>query len=288
MLHATITAMALLWAAQAGARAGVEVEKASEAKPEWLRPTRVRLDFRDQTLAEIVDGINAQGPAMLAIGSESRGGFQAPFTKPETPPGLYSLREPGPVTFWEAIDRVGRATGTWPMSGNAPTGKLGILLLPAVDRGFACNDGAFRVMLMGLHYSSNFQFAPHFYHQPGFEQPRPDGSSRRPTQAANLTIMAEPRLQILSPVELVVREAVDDQDRSLIPQVPWRQPLKTSMNGSYRNQEFIAVPLMRLEDPGERIKRLAGSISVKVFDTKGRTPAATVEMQFDFREVPLP
>jgi ferric-dicitrate binding protein FerR (iron transport regulator) len=67
MLHAIVTSTALLIAAQAGARAVI----AAEAK-RWLGPTRVRLDFSDRTLAEIVDGLNAQAPAMLAIRPESR------------------------------------------------------------------------------------------------------------------------------------------------------------------------------------------------------------------------
>jgi len=65
MWHATVTSMVLLMVAQA------RIEKASEAGGP-VAPTWVRLDVRDKTLAEIVDGINAQGPEMLAIRTEPR------------------------------------------------------------------------------------------------------------------------------------------------------------------------------------------------------------------------
>jgi len=191
--------------------------------------------------------------------------------------------------LWEAVDRVGRATQTFPMSGNMPSRKLGVLLQPAsADRGFACNEGAFRVMVTGTYYTSNFVFAPYFYNQPGVEQPKTDGSSRHPTLWARLLIMAEPRLRFVRPVELVVREAVDDRGRSLIPAVPWRQSLSLGPDRSYPNQEFVVVPLKPMDDPGRRIKHLAGSIIVVAADGRGGSPGAMVEVGFDFADVPLP
>jgi hypothetical protein len=170
-----------------------------------------------------------------------------------------------------------------------PSGKLGILLEPAsADRGFASNDGAFRVIVTGTYYTSNFAFAPHSYNQPGFEQPKTDGSSRRPSLSANFLVMAEPRLRIVRPVELVVRAAVDDRDRILIPAVPWRQSLTQGPARSFPNQEFVAVPLKPMDDPGERIKHLAGSIIVDAAGGRGGSAGAMVEVEFDFAEVPLP
>ena len=261
-------------------------ETASEAGGP-LAPTWVRLNVRDKTLAEIVDGINAQGPQMLAIRAEPR--VSPPGDRPRPGEPRYWLREPGPVTFWEAVDRVGRATQTFPMSGNMPSRKLGILLQPAsADRGFAGNDGAFRVMVTGTHYVSNFGFAPYFYNQPGVEQPKTDGSSRHPTLLATLLIMAEPRLRIVRPVELLVREAVDDWGRNLIPAVPWRQSLSRGPGGSFPNQEFVGVPLKPMDEPWQRIKHLAGSIIVEAADGRDGSHGAMVEVGFDFADIPLP
>ena len=155
----------------AQAPAEAKAEKAAAAAG-WPAPTRLSLDFRDRTLAEIVDGLNARGPTMLAVGRTPGARLPRERRSPARRPGTPFV-EPEPVTFWEAVDRVARATQSWPASGNTPAGKLGILLVPdSPDRGFAANDGAFRVVVTGTHYSSRFQFSPYFYNQPGLEQPR--------------------------------------------------------------------------------------------------------------------
>jgi hypothetical protein len=283
MPHATLTAMALLLAAQVRTEPGIQ--KASEAKG-WLAPTRIRLDVQDRTIAEIVSGIDAQAPGMLAIRTDGVGTFGR--GGPDLSTRRYSIREPGTVTFWEAIDRIGRETETYPVTGNAPGRERVILLAPAsADRGFAVHDGAFHVRLTGTSSVSNFQFAPHFYHQPGLEQPRADGSSRRRVLAAQMLVMAEPRLFIIGPEELVVREAVDDRGRSLIPSAPWRQALEKSPGRSFPNQEHIAIPLRIQDEPSRRIKRLTGSVTLRVAP-QGGAPIARVEVGFDFAEVPLP
>jgi hypothetical protein len=292
MFHATIAAMSLLLAAQAPTqppspsppRPEVKAEVADDASG-WLAPTRVRLDFRDRTLAEVVEGLNAQGPAMLALQPMRA---RAPKTTEPVMP-RYSIVEPAPVTFWEAVDRVARATRAWPTSGNAPRGGRAILLVPASEEsGFACHDGAFRLVLTGTSYSSRFQFTPHFYNQPGLEQPRGDGSSRDPKLAANLLIMAEPRLKIVGPVELVVSEATDDRGRSLIPATPWREALKKPPGRSYPNQEHIQIGLRPLDDPGRKIKRLVGHVVLEVAQDREAAPVAKVAVRFDFADVPLP
>jgi hypothetical protein len=280
MCYSTVLSMLLLMAAQ------VQAEKASEAGGA-LAASQIRLNAREKTLAEIVDGINAQGPEMLAVFREPHDLPQA--AKPISREARYSFGERGPVTFWEAVDRIGSATQTFPISGNMPSHKLGVILKPAsVKRGFACNDGAFRVMVTGTHYTSNFWFSPIFYNQPGIEQPKTDGSSRRPILAAALLIMAEPRIRIVRPVELVVREALDDRGRNLIPAVPWRQSLSQGPARSFPNQEFVPVPLKPMDDAGERIKHVAGSVIIEAADGRAGAPGALVKIRFDFADVPLP
>jgi hypothetical protein len=280
MWHAMVTSMFLFMAAQA------QAEKASEVGGA-LAPTRIRLDAEDKTVAEIVDGINGQGPEMLAVRPEPRGfprGADRRF-----PEARYSVREREPVTFWEAVDHIGRTTQTFPLFGNMPSGRLGVFLKPAsADRGFTCNEGAFRVVVTGTYYTSNFGFAPHFYNQPGFEQPKTDGSSRQPTLSATLLIMSEPRLRIVRPFELVVRKAIDDRGRSLIPAAPWRQSLTHGPGQSFSNQEFVGVPLKPMDDPGQRIKHLAGSIIIEAAEGRGGSPGAMVDVGFEFADVPLP
>lgn len=307
MWHALVTSIAVLVAAQV--RAGGEAVKASDAEG-WLAPTRIRLDLREKTVAEIVDAINAETKGSPAVhhqaGSFARGMPQAPGRHTSADPGFnlfdrdmpqapgsasqrYSVVEPAPIPFWEAVDRVGLATRTWPETGNLPRGGRGILLIPAsADRGFAVNDGAFRVVLTSVYYASGFQFAPHFFNQDGVEQPRTDGSSRHPRLTASLAISAEPRLKIIRPVELVVREAIDDRGRALIPAVPWRQSLEKPSARGFPDQEGVGIPLRPLDDPGRSIKRLAGSLALEVGEAPPGSATAMVELRFDFADVPMP
>jgi len=286
MFYAMVTSMALIAVGQAD----VKAEKASEAKG-VLRPTEIRLDFQDRTLAEIVEGINAQAPGLVALRPEARNRLPGEQPKPALPPRRFSLRESEPVSFWEAIDRVCRATETLPVSGDSANGGLCISIVPASpDRGFVCNDGAFRVVVSGTSYSSAFQFAPYFFHQPGLEQPKRDGSSRRPVVSAHLTVTAEPRLNIHGPVAMLVRDAVDDRGRSLLDVVPWRQSWKNPSGGpkGLPNEEQFAVPMKALDDPGKVIKRLKGSLSVEVSARAPGSPSTVVKVAFDFADVPMP
>ena len=135
MWHAMVVSLALLVAGQG--RAEVKAEKAAEAGG-WLAPTRIRLDFRDRTARR--DRRRDQRPGAEDAGAfaPNRGADDPASGEIRAPPRRYSLVEPEPVTFWEAVDRVARATQTWPASGNMPVGGLGILLAPAsADRGFA-------------------------------------------------------------------------------------------------------------------------------------------------------
>lgn len=286
MWHAMLTSMALLAAAQAPA--GTRAVRADRAEG-WLAPTRIRLDFRDRTLAEIGDAITAQTKGMLPVRPDTWLRVRGGPARTEPTPRRYWLVEPGTVSFWGAIDRVGRATETRPVTGNMPNGRRGVYLAPAsTDRGFACNDGAFHVVLTWVSYTSGLQFAPYVFDQPALEQPKADGSSRHPSLAAHLLIMAEPRLEIVEPVALVVREAVDDRGRALIPATPWRQPLSKPAGHSYPNQERVDILLRPLEDPGKQIKHLAGSLTLGVAQAVPNSPAEIVEVGFDFADVPLP
>lgn len=286
MWHAMLTSMALLAASQAPA--GTRAVKADRAEG-WLAPIRIRLDFRDRTLAEIGDAITTQTKGVLPVRPDAWLRVRGGPAKPEPTPRRYSLVEPGTVSFWEAIDRVGRATETRPATGNMPNGRRGVYLAPAAaDRGFACNDGAFRVVLTGVSYTSGLQFAPYAFDQPALEQPKADGSSCHPSLTANLLIMAEPRLEIVEPVELVVREAVDDRGRSLIPATRWRQPLSKPAGRGYPNQEYVGISLRPLENPGKQIKHLAGSLTLGVAEAVPHSPAEIVDVGFQFADVPLP
>jgi hypothetical protein len=289
---APLLALALATAAQDRPAGEVKVEKASETKGA-LRPIEVRLDFQDRTLAEIVAGINAQGPKMLAIDDVAMHYAEI------SPLRRFTVRAPGPLTFWEAVDRVAAATETRPVGGRGSVGGPCIGLVPASrDRGFVCHDGAFRIAVTGTSYERTIQLAPLIPSErpvPGAYRPRD-----KTYLAVHLAVRSEPRLTILFYQDLVIREATDERGRSLIPVVPWRLSLKDSWNHPPKEPRLpdvgfvpdggeISIPLELLDEPARRIKGLKGSISVGV--ASGRTPEASltpVELSFDFADIPLP
>ncbi len=211
----------------------------------------------------------------------------------------FTLRAPEPLTFWEAIDRVACATETRPVEGKHPDKEFRVVLVPATrDRGFVCNDGAFRIAVSETSYERSIQLAP--LHQ--FERPIP--GVREPSDqtylAVHLVVLGEPRFWILSYYDLVIREAVNERGRSLIPAVPWRLSLKDAWRHrqndpesaqvrAYANHMTLTVPLKLLDDPGKRIRRLRGSASVGAVSGHGPEASATpVEFSFDFADIPLP
>ena len=252
------------------------------AKIEWREPNAaslIRLDVADQPLISVVEGFGFPSPSRLAW---------HPNTPRFRPAAARHVPRIGPRHLLGG-DRPRRTRNAdlaclgqhaQPRPGHPP--RPGLARPRIREQRRSLPRGRQRDVL-----PSNFQFAPYFYNQPGFEQPKADGSSRQPYLAAQLMVMAEPRLRIVSPVELIVREAVDDRGRSLIPVTPWRQALKPSPGQSYPNQQYVPIPLEILADPGKQIKRLAGSVSIDVADRKPGSPIATVEVRFDFADVPL-
>jgi hypothetical protein len=289
---AALLSLALLAAAQGQPPAQVKTEKASETKGA-LRPIEVRLDFQDRTLAEIVAGINAQGPKMLAIDDVAMHYAEI------SPLRRFTVRAPGPLTFWEAVDRIAAATETRPVGGRGSASVPCIGLVPASrDRGFVCHDGAFRIAVTGTSYERTIQLAPLNPSErpvPGAYRPRD-----KTYLAVHLAVLSEPRLLILFYQDLVIREATDERGRSLIPVVPWRLSLKDSWNHAPKEPRLpdvrlvpdgteISIPLELLNEPARRIKRLRGSISVGVASGRGPEASLTpVQSSFDFADIPLP
>ncbi len=166
------------------------------------------------------------------------------------------------------------------------------------DRGFACHDGAFRIAVTGTSYERTIQLAPLNPSErpvPGVYRPRD-----KTYLAVHLGVRSEPRLMILFYHDLLIREAIDERGRSLIPVVPWRLSLKDSWNHAPKEPRLpdvrsvpdgteIAIPLELLDGPARRIKRLEGSLSIGVASGYGPEASLTpVELSFDFADIPLP
>jgi hypothetical protein len=293
MSYTFMTAIALLATAQAQSRA--EGAAAIDAAAS-LQSTPIRLDVTDRTLAEIVEQINAQAPASVTFRPESTIAIGGELPKPPRPPRRFTLHEPKPMSFWQAIDRVCGATSTWPSPETqpGPGGRAAdrrVVLVPASsDRGFVCNDRVFRMALTGLVYMRDVRFAPVQWPQPARAQAGRDGPSDLTFFTADLHITAEPRLKIERLGRLTMRDAIDDQGRNLVrtgsrSQFP-NVPLGVIHQGGM--SAWLPLELSYPENPGKVIKRLSGSVSALVSLRDAGSRAVGTDMTFEFTDVPMP
>lgn len=257
------------------------------------RPTPVVLDFKDRTLEQVVDAIDRAGPNRIVVAPPPKpedffGGIPQP--RAETPPPRFDFHEPKPVPFWAAVDRLCRESKRRPVIARSPEPRV-VLVRASGDRGFVCNDGAFRVMVAGLSYGRGAWFAPDLFEGPGEKHttPPPAHRDKREYMQVELAIMPEPRLRVDRLVSLTVLEAVDDRGRSLIAADPQREP-----GGSFKETTLPArgafdlpLALRYPEDPGTMITWLKGVVSLEVGE--GARPGHTrAEVRFEFRDVPMP
>lgn len=234
-----------------------------------LQPTRVRVDFASRPLREVVEDLGRQGAVPVALEAatrESHGGRRL------------TLRDPEPLAFWEAIDRVCREAGLHAGFGlrEGPDGRpaQGLLLYDARGRRPApvFDSGPFRVKLIGSHFQRNQLFEP----EPG-DPEVPMSSDQCQLQ---LLVMAEPRLRLAQRGTIRLSEARDDRGQSLLPPSPLAEsgldpPNIFAFAGGASLQ--ASVDLRRPEQPGRRIASLKGTIPLAL---AARRPGPL--------EVPLP
>jgi len=254
-----------------------------------VRPTVVTLDFRHRPLVAVARELGARARVRRVL---------PPLNANLWKDDRVTLAEPGPVTFWSAIDKLCGAArlqhdpnNHWPQPG----GPLPALNLTRGNPGGvpAFSSGPFRVHLVGLNHSRfiNFNNANGFAPAPAPVPAPPGGNGRgaRPAAAVapradgvvtdnftiQLQVMAEPRLLIGQGGPLRFTEALDSRGQSLLP------PASGEGNGdgrmAYYNGAFnagVAQSLqlnaqLRYPEPhGERIKLIRGVIPLAVATRK--------------------
>ena len=185
--------------------------------------SRVRLEFDKTPLLDVVQSVSTQAGFKVALHPEN---------VPRWRSQRVTLREPEPIPFWKAIDRLCDAAqlqynAGMPAFGNPrePTFTLTDGALRTVTPTW--DHGPFRVSLLGLLYQSELNYAA----MGGFRPPMGNDRAGRPRAAAparpnpvssvqfqaKLLVAAEPRLSLSQNGPLQIVEAVDDRDNSLIP-----------------------------------------------------------------------
>ena len=161
------------------------------------QPTLVTLDFRDRPLIEVVKEVGDQAGIKLALVPENARAWRARVT----------LREPAPLPFWKALDRLCDAghvqynlgTQGRPATESPSSRSSRPMTRPA---GPTSDLGPFRVQLLSLHFQRDVTFA----------------SGPRPIEQffAQVQVAAEPRLSVSQGGPIQVLEAVDDRGQSLM------------------------------------------------------------------------
>jgi hypothetical protein len=217
-----------------------------------VRPTLVRLDYRERPLPEVVADLSRQSGMSLTLDPE---GIR------EWTGRRVTLREPGPLPFWDALDRLCREARLHFEVGprlapgvGEPT--LGVELADGVEPGASWNSGPFRVELVSLDYQRHRQVkgAP--------RGPEPPGASEQ--FQAQVLIQAEPRLLIAPAGPLRLIEAVDDRGQSLALPAEGEAGDEPSFDFAPVAPLHAGVELKYPERPGRWIRRLRGTIPLVV------------------------
>lgn len=258
------------------------------------RPTMVKLDGGPLVLADHVARLNQQGPNRLELAHDpqkppdevlmARDQFKARHV-----PRGYRFSEPGPITFWSAVDQLCTATQRRPVLQREPRSQ--VLLVPASpDRGFVVHDHAFRLAVVSVSYERSGQV----HAASSGSAPGENASGQRLSTDPNrftvrLLITPEPRLKIVNVVGSAIQSAVDDHDRSLlIPDAGRAGPAGATTDVAYYDVgTYLSLRLLYHDQPGKVIRRLIGDVTLKCVELDGTSPTEGTA-NFEFRDIPMP
>jgi len=220
-----------------------------------LRATKVRLNFEDRPLSEVAEALRAQTGFPLVVGADD-----ALRSRRVT------LHADEPVSFWEALDRLGAACGVRHNPGipfSPPPRESTILLRPAEGPPVPASDaGPFRVYLVRL--------ARHREVTPA----RPPARAKsRESLSADLHVVAEPGLAVNRIGPVTLDEVVDDRGRDLRPDPPVVPNPSRSRPPRFEEGRVaffvLPIPLQSAAEPGGRLRRLKGYVPVSVVARTG-------------------
>lgn len=238
--------------------------------------TRVRLDFQRASLADVVRSIGRQAGFQIVLYPENQRNWKAQRV---------TLRQPGTVPFWKAIDLLCEAAVLQPfpeLNGVDGAREPTFALADAAGRpGTPTSDqGPFRVSLQGVRYQSDVNFGSGMVlrlgRPPQAPAPAPARTRLAPTTdeqfTARFQVAAEPRLFIGQVGALRITEAVDSRGNSLI------APEDAGDARRFRQFRTMNGPVLQLQarlhrpaDPGDTIKRVRGVVPLAI-SSRGPDP----------------
>lgn len=242
------------------------------------QPSRVRLDFDNTPLPEVVQSFSRQIGFKVALYPENHSKWKY---------RRVTLRQTDPLPFWKAIDRLCEAAQIQPNPSSYGVVNPREPTFPLADgamRSMMPNSdhGPFRVSLVSVDYERHVSYAGGLGAGAGLRPPVANhAAGRRPQAAAparpnpemrdqftaHLIVAAEPRLSLSQSGVLHLVEAEDDLGNSLVPTGDGGPVYNRFagyfgvVNGSVMQ---VQAPLRRPDMPGTQIKKLRGVIPMTV------------------------
>ncbi len=222
---------------------------------ELTRPTLVTLDFRDRPMSEVIREISGQTGFPLTIYERQVDWLSQKIT----------LREPIPLPFWKAIDRICEA-GDFQYNLASGQGGATVALFKNDRSGPSSDVGIFRVQIEAIYYKGRYQLLHLGRDQPSIPIYREEDRSN---SHIRMRVMVEPRMLIRSAGKPKPFEIVDDLGQSLLATDPTiEQP---DDDRRYSLWELVQVPLKRVDQPGKVIRKLRGIAPVSVAARRARS-----------------
>ena len=238
------------------------------AKIEWRElnaASLIRLDVADQPLSSVVEGFGFPSPSRLAW-------------HPNTPDSVrqrhVTIREPAPLPFWAAIDRLCRAGDLRYIPGSPggvgdgrPPEFHGFLAAGRWD-GPRADSGPLRLEIVGIYHSRQIHLIPNARRLRGMSGFGPIMhlfNEREEQFHITMRILAEPRMLIRATGDALIAEAVDDRGQSLLPgPAPYLYHFGYRFSGTANACQDYTLNLKYPERAGPVIKRLKLTIPVEV------------------------
>jgi hypothetical protein len=172
------------------------------------RPSMVRLDGQNRPLSAVLEDLEAQTGLSLR-------------RDPSGPDRPVAIREPAPVSFWTALERLGLGDIHYQNPGQCRFPIIYHLNRTPTPE-FTTTAGPFRVSLRGLHLHRDRQLIPGpwvRFNQNGQRVyvPKKDLKGETFTFFGGLTVMVEPRMWFTMEAPARLIEASDDLGQSLVP-----------------------------------------------------------------------
>jgi hypothetical protein len=222
------------------------------------RPSMVRLIAENRPIADVLEELEKQTGLTLKFD-------QRPQELRAT------IREPTPVSFWTALERLG-LNGVFhhiPGKGKFPE----LYLRNDALRAFTSTAGPFRVSLTGLHLHHDRQLIRGPWvridrHGQRIAVPREDLNGDSVTFFGGLEVMVEPRMWFTQEAPARLTEASDDLGQSLVPEAAAGLETRLSDSAHFAFYGGSGVTQVRTEfrleltDKAGRVARLRGAVPV--------------------------